>query len=286
MGYYTIISEDVNLVLSVDPNKRTTVDAPLVLNTYEDGNADQLWKLSVTDKGLFKISSMSSESSSVLVMSLADSDTGESVVHGQYIANTSYMDEWELIGQTGSTFVAISAEEGHDHDASISDVLTSVQSMGYSSNRTLTDIDSDSCISYMASSEIFYIRSHGYKTYIDVADSEIVGMSDLDKLADDALSNCKLVVYGACMTGNGGDGAANLVNKTVDKGAVTVIGFETDVQCAEVNDWATAFFDALAEGMNVTSACETAESAMGIKYGDSITTNSWHIGGSKTQILK
>ena len=87
------------------------------------------------------------------------------------------------------------------------------------------------------------------------------------------------------MTGEGREGANNLVNKTHAKGATTVIGFDISVYCEEVNIWSTAFFNALANGSTVEAACYLADEAVEAEWSYTITTNSWYIAGSKTQIL-
>ncbi|MBQ8827865.1 MAG: RICIN domain-containing protein, partial [Clostridia bacterium] len=95
-GYYTIMSRSNNLVLSVNPNKRFHIDEPLVLVNYVAGNEDQLWQITNTKNGSYKISAKSTESSSALVATLADSDVGEPIVQGTYVDNSSYLDEWYL----------------------------------------------------------------------------------------------------------------------------------------------------------------------------------------------
>ena len=101
-------------------------------------------------------------------------------------------------------------------------------------------------------------------------------------------------MFGACLTGQGREGADNLVNATHAKGVTTVIGFETNVGCAEMNEWATAFFAALKERMTVQEACYAADGAVS-EYIAALaeqnifisptTIKHWYIAGSETQIL-
>ena len=193
-------------------------------------------------------------------------------------------DEWYFVGTYDSTFVAIPAEIGHDHDGSFEYVQNSLNNMGYTSNRTETIVDSTECLTYIASSRIFYIRSHGSKTDVTL-NSEDLTISDINSLETNALENCDLVLYGVCSAGEGREGANNLVNKTQEKGAVTVIGFDRMVLCFEVNMWATAFFEALENGETIEEACISADNVVSDEWDGIITTNSWYIAGSKVQTL-
>jgi hypothetical protein len=183
-----------------------------------------------------------------------------------------------------STFIAIPAGDSHPHDASFEDVQNALSSMGYVSNRIDTEVTATECLEYLASSEIFYSRSHGSKTCILLND-EYLTVSNVNGLAENTLDNCSLVLYGACLTGQDREGANNLVNETCAKGVTTVIGFDSSVYCKEVNIWSTAFFTALSSGSTVEAACHSADEAVQEEWSGTITTNSWYIAGSKTQIL-
>ena len=65
-----------------------------------------------------------------------------------------------------------------------------------------------------------------------------------------------LVMFIACYTADGGEGAANLPTAAVEQGAETAVGFTGTVDCAAANDWTEAFFALMDEGVTVDEACK------------------------------
>lgn len=128
----------------------------------------------------------------------------------------------------------------------------------------------------MATSNIFYFRGHGAKTRISTSDG-FMDIEMVNNLPVGALSDCYLVLYGACSTGKDGEFAQNLVNATAARGAEFAIGFQISVHCNEVNIWSKAFFEELARSRNILYAITVADIAV-IESGDeSPTTNSWYV---------
>ena len=271
-GYYKIISAGGYAVTA------SSLDTDMKQTTYT-GSDTQQWKITKTSNGMYKFSPKSNTSAYMATDDGAFTSYGRDIQLRQN--QSDYSDEWEIITNFDSTFVAIPEGDSHPHDATFSDVEKYIHDMGYQTNRTFTFVDESSCIAYIATSKIFYSRSHGSKTSIQLNDDELT-ISALNNLGSNALSNCKLVVYGACLTASGGNGANNLMSKTQEKGAVTVIGFKESVYCIEVNIWAKAFFEALADGETVESACNKADQVVESQWTIDITTDSWEIAGSRT----
>lgn len=168
--------------------------------------------------------------------------------------------------------------------------------MGYTScyDNESTDTDAvtiDELLSRIANSKIMLVRTHGYQNAIEASNGNITSEMMLE-LPDDFFSYSELVVYGACFTGQGGEGAENVVNATKTRGSKTVVGFEENVKYDEVNAWCEKFFEALAEGNTVEEACESASeyilSEWRINTSYSIAdlgTDSFYIAGDKTAVF-
>ena len=272
-GYYKITSVASGYALTAP----SSLNASITQTTFT--NADnQHWKISVTADG-YQLRPRSNYSYRLAVGDGIITGNGRNVE--MRAVRTDHKDEWELIRIFDSTFVAIH-DNGHAHDASFDQVNISLQRIGYTENRTIYELISTTCIDYIASSQIFYSRSHGSQTSI-VLNNDSMSISDLNNFSSSYLRYCKLVVYGACYTGEGRENSNNLVNKTAEKGVATVIGFSDSVYCDEVNIWCIAFFQKLSTGETVEEACLHADSVVeNVWTTYSITTDSWYIAGSKT----
>ena len=92
--------------------------------------------------------------------------------------------------------------------------------------------------------------------------------TDMAALSSDYFDNSDLIIYGACMTAQGGmSDSGNLVNMTISKGARTVIGFENSVYAPACNAWSEYFFQIYAtyinvEEKNIADVCDRADFIM------------------------
>ena len=84
----------------------------------------------------------------------------------------------------------------------------------------------------------------------------------MNALADDAFDDLQLVYLGACLTGQGGAGANNLVNALYNKGADVVIGFTEEIDQDEAYCWTEAFMKSIAKGNTVEQAIKDADDAL------------------------
>lgn len=159
---------------------------------------------------------------------------------------------------------------GHDHSSALYNSRTYLLNCGYSAANVYTGAFTNAQIdSYLDTdtNNVFVSRSHGSfnvnaagtvtETMIFLGDGEGAAIySSSGSINNLELSNMKLVMFIACHTGYGGEGAANLPTVAVEQGAETAVGFMEDIDCAVANDWTEAFFDLIEEdGMTVEGAC-------------------------------
>ena len=136
----------------------------------------------------------------------------------------------------------------------------------------------------MANSKITVIRTHGSKTSITTSDGSL-SQSEINNMDSNVLGTSELIIYGACLTGSGREGDANLVNATYSRGCDIVIGFEKSVWSPEVNEWCDVFFQALSDGDSVLEACMAADEYIAEEWYNEdqpeydIRTDSWYIAG-------
>lgn len=158
--------------------------------------------------------------------------------------------------------------------------------MGYSSSEIYKRKDSKhaAVMSMIGAGEIIVTRSHG--NAFEDSDGNYIGNwivlpdknlynSDIEDLKSGALSNAKLIVYGACKSAAGGVSSATIRNLTVAsevKGASTVVGFTKEVSCVAVNFWVKKFFQYLSEGYNIDKALNQAKVDTQNQY-SGVTTN-------------
>ncbi|MGM9646941.1 MAG: RICIN domain-containing protein [Eubacteriales bacterium] len=284
---YSIKSASSGKYIGVE-NSSTIGNAAIKQYSSIANQAGRRWNISITSGGAYRFTPCSSSSMALAVPLSGTFDDGTDLVQLVYTDNTNYRDEWVVVENGVTTFLAIpDTSPGHDHEASFTAVATSVNAMGYGENYTYTSATMQSCTAMIASSDIFYSRSHGVQDAI-VFSSSAFTTRYFDDLDANIFSKCKLVLFGACLTGQGREGADNLVNATHAKGVTTVIGFETNVGCAEMNEWATAFFAALKERKTVKQACDAADSVIANMldiYPKQTTVGHSYIAGSETQIL-
>ena len=106
---------------------------------------------------------------------------------------------------------------------------------------------------------------------------------------DTAFDYLKIVLFGACETGLGGDNATNLVNTMYDKGADVVIGFKVEVWNFEIMAWTEAFFESLSNGDTVGEAMLIADdyvqSIPSLRDLDTTTPNERYVLGSTEMVI-
>ena len=145
-------------------------------------------------------------------------------------------------------------------------------------------------VNRIANSKITVVHTHGNQESIQTSHGD-VNVALMSSLPTGTLSYSELVIFGACETGKGGCYQTNLVNATYSAGAQTVIGFEDSVWNTEVNDWCFAFFEEIANGETISSACYAADLYIETYWYDptnpavEIGTDSWYIAGNPNAIL-
>ncbi len=294
-GAYSIKSAYTGKYIGVE-NSSTVGGAAIKQYASIDDQPGREWYISQTSSGAYRFKPGTATHMALCVPLTGTYEDGTDLVQLGYTNNSDYRDEWVVVESGTTTFLAIpDTSPGHDHAGSFPLITQSVNAMGYGENYTYTSANTNTCIDMIASSDIFYSRSHGAQNGI-VLSTNSLRIAHINYLEANALSKCNLVLYGACWTGLGKKNADNLVNATHAKGVTTVIGFETSVDCAEMNEWAKAFFEALADRKTVLEACEAADDAVS-EYIDALeeqytntnitptTIGHWYIAGSETQIL-
>ena len=159
---------------------------------------------------------------------------------------------------------------GHDHSSALSDSRTYLLNCGYSAANVYTGAFTNAQLdSYLDTdtNNVFVSRSHGSsnvnaagtvtETMIFLGDGEGAAIyRSSGSINNLELSNMNLVMFIACYTADGGEGAANLPTAAVEQGAETAVGFTGTVDCAAANDWTEAFFALMDEGVTVDEACK------------------------------
>ena len=160
---------------------------------------------------------------------------------------------------------------GHNHSSSLYAITSALTSCGYSHAPVYTGAFTPSEISsYLDCDEnnIFVSRSHGgiivnssgtvTGTRILLSDHEpddpngVFFASNSFHTFNKDYTNLKLVMFIGCRTA---DGNSNLPSVAVDNGAQTAVGFTESIACPDANQWTIAFFNLLASGHSVYSAC-------------------------------
>jgi hypothetical protein len=245
-GYYLIQSVLGARYLTVPSGYETIEDVTLIQKNIEASDR-QRWKISLTSNGSYKIKAKSSEGhTSDLVMVAGNivngSDNGIVVQQRKYVSNDSYKDEWYICKNIDVALVALPEE--YDRSSNFNIIANNLSNAGYSisyNNHSIIQegVTKEQLLFILSHSKITLIRTHGSRVSIEVTDGDLT-RTDMKK---DMLADVELVVYGACLTGSGGNNGVNLVNSTVDAGARTVIGFENRVNASLCNSWCSSFFN-------------------------------------------
>lgn len=244
-GYYTIDIEGhylsvKNKSINANENVEIYVGWGSVLNeaTY--------WKISVTESGAFKLAPKEAEHLGyVLATSTSNQTNSAGLVQKAYTNDTNYCDEWRFrFPELYDVALIAVPEEGTDRSSYFSSIVTELVSIGYQNYFNNHSVVSHGwtksyLLDFMQNSKITLIRTHGNQYGIQATDAFVT----IDNVYTAELDRSELIIYGACLTANGGENAYNLVNATVNAGARTVIGFQDNVEGSACNEWCETFFE-------------------------------------------
>ena len=285
-GCYSIISVQSGKALSVPAGQTSSADVPLVQEAYT-GAARQLWKITVTDGGYFKIKAKSSENASDdLVVAVGDyypnDVNGVSIEQRKYVDDNTYKDEWTLYAVgTDVFFLGVNeAEMWHDHYSKFGSVMTYVQACGYDGFNCIVtdDISVEDTQNDMEQCKIFVSRGHGEVLgaetliYLNKSATTYLVSGDIYDFAADEpvidLSDCELMLFVGCETA-AAEGMS-LPDAAVAAGADCAIGFKTGINCGLANTWMETFFYYYSQGFSVEASAEEAAKEAGISTDDQL----------------
>ena len=276
-GYYKIQSFISGYAITVPAGKETNSDVSLILKPY-DGSANQLWKITKTSAGNYKIKAKSSSSytSKDLVMRVntkgLHSENGLNIMQMPYTNDTDYVDEWILQGAETLFMLGIEAGTGHDHQSCFTQIMDLMEDTPCSNfNYIYSDSITKAAVGkHMEDCQIYVSRSHGNYdnegTYILLADdgSQWIHSSDLFNYTTNKtsinLGDCELMLFVACLTGNH---SRSLPNAAVDAGAKYAVGFIDSIGCSTATQWTTYFFRYYHQNFSVAESCQLAMIACG-----------------------
>ena len=276
-GYYKIQSFISGYAITVPAGKETNSDVSLILKPY-DGSANQLWKITKTSAGNYKIKAKSSSSytSKDLVMRVntkgLHSENGLNIMQMPYTNDTDYVDEWILQGAETLFMLGIEAGTGHDHQSCFTQIMDLMEDTPCSNfNYIYSDSITKAAVGkHMEDCQIYVSRSHGNYdnegTYILLADdgSQWIHSSDLFNYTTNKtsinLGDCELMLFVACLTGNH---SRSLPNAAVDAGAKYAVGFIDSIGCSTATQWTTYFFQYYHQNFSVAESCQLAMIACG-----------------------
>lgn len=285
-GYYTITLKkgSTKYYMGVQGNQ-TGDNVQIILRTGTVTNGMK-WKITRTQQGHYKLTAKVSESvGRVLGVGAKQSNVnGAYIKQRNYDNDSNYRDEWELIGKYGATlFASAGSLNSHwdQHIETFPDVKDALTYMLFTPVKTKKNAHKIRFLELMSSSKIVYFRGHGEQKCIHTSDSRQVSFGDIQSLSSGALSDVKLVLYSACNTGKGRGKAPNMVNITRSKGAKTVIGFDKEQDCEEVNFWTREFFIGLYDTGNIRKALKYAEKRAREKFIFGTSTENPYVVGFK-----
>ena len=176
-----------------------------------------------------------------------------------YVNNT-YSNKWTIHQHKDYSLMYIGETEGEEEILPILEAVNTamIDDAGMDGYEN-TSMTKEEMIKHISSCKIFSCVTHGEPTYLVTSGANNFSIADVNALADDAFDNLQLVYMGACLTGQGCDGADNLVNALYDKGADVVIGFTVRTDQNETYTWTQAFMKSIAEGNSVAQAMMAAD---------------------------
>ncbi len=246
-GYYSIKSKNStsDIYMAVSGNN-TSSGTQIVLGTgAPSSNEGMKWRFFPTTDGGYRIVPQTGMNNN-LVMAVESSigfPNGWKIKQMTYTNDSDYKDEWVLFGKKDLS-LSIVGELGNEVE-NLSGALSEWDYHGFSNYYTNYQdvnlyISKEDLLARMASSKIVIIKTHGNKTTIGTSTDEI-NLNTMQSLSSDAFSDTKLVIYGACLTGEGGDYDNNLANATVNAGVDSVIAFPHLINSTAFNAWLAWF---------------------------------------------
>lgn len=170
-------------------------------------------------------------------------------------------DKWALHMQNDYTLMYIGYKPG---DTLMPPILNTVKTALTNANKTgygYTSLNKADLLAHLSSTSIFSCITHGLSTAIATTDDTLT-VNNINALDNTAFDSLKFVYLGACLTGEGGSSANNLVNAFYNKGADTVLGFTISVLVGETNSWTKSFMLSLASGSTISKAMTDADTAV------------------------
>ena len=288
-GYYTItLKKDGTKYYMGVQGDQTGDNVQIILRTGTV-TGGMKWKITRTSQGHYKLTAKVSESvGRVLGVGAKQSNVnGAYIKQRKYDNDDNYRDEWELIGKNGATlFASTGTYNSHynEHTLIFPDVKDALTYLLFTPVKTKENATKIRFLELMASSKIIYFRGHGEQKCIHTSDKRQVSFGDIQMLSSGALSDVKLVLYSACDTGKGRENAPNMVNITHEMGAQTVIGFDKEQDCEEVNFWTKEFFIGLCDTRNIGKALRYAEKRAREEFIFGTTTENPYVLGNKGKL--
>ena len=252
-GYYKISSCASGKVITAPSN----VDNSLTQKDY--GLSDeQLWKITAIG-GMYKFSPKSNSSYYMAAGSGILGSNGRNVE--MRASQSDSKDKWALHMQNDYTLMYIGYKPG---DTLMPPILNTVKTALTNANKTgygYTSLNKADLLAHLSSTSIFSCITHGLSTAIATTDDTLT-VNNINALDNTAFDSLKFVYLGACLTGEGGSSANNLVNAFYNKGADTVLGFTISVLVGETNSWTKSFMLSLASGSTISKAMTDADTAV------------------------
>lgn len=142
-------------------------------------------------------------------------------------------------------------------------VQNAISSIGVTEiNGPYTDEIATTALDRMRTSMIWIVHTHGWNQGVNfnhsVYGNTNLTYNDINSLFSNSLENERCVIYGTCSAGEGGEGAANMVNITYEKGAMTVIGWTDITWVDQMNIWLENFLIASGNGDTIWEAHQYA----------------------------
>lgn len=272
-GYYKIISAQSGKALTVAEGDISTTNVSLVQESYSGANRQQ-WKITQTDAGYFKIKPRSSEDldddlAMAVGWGLPNDVNGINIEQRVYADDEDYQDEWQVCNFDTSLLMAIEDVDGAARDEYFAFTEEHLQTVKNSMISTVSTIEFSECtvtnmISYLKSSDIFIIHTHGNKDRFQIGDGSVITMQNLQNTD---LSNIDLAVLLTCRTGRDfnrsnieNNDPQNMVEQMVVCGAETVIGFSEDTYVSDCNNFAPDLMKKIIkDGLSVQDAVDSIE---------------------------
>lgn len=242
-GYYIICPHGFpGLALTYN-----SANSDVLVSSYTSGNTSQQWSFTNNGKGRYVIESRLSNGTSFLATTGPEGANTVGTPSTVVVDNND--EEWSFIPVLDASLIALPSDA--DRSSYFDDIATDLASMGYSNvynnhSVRMYGLSRDELLCYMANSKITLIRTHGDTGSIVTDDINGVALTieHLEYIDNPYLfEDSELILYVACLTGQGGVTGDNLVNATLASGAQNVIGFENVINTYAANEWSQKFFE-------------------------------------------